>query len=74
MSKLKRNFSLSVRESDLSDVFNQLMLSAAFVCLTEREGQDYVQTIQDFIYNFSLNNSCDIQSFVWDNEEVLMSD
>lgn len=74
MSKLKKNFSVSVRETDLQDVFNKLNLSVAFVCLSEAEGQEYSQRIQDFLYEFSLNNSCDIQNLIWDIEDVLISE
>ena len=70
MAKLKKRFSLSVRETDLQDAVQDLNLSAAFVCLTGAEGQQYVQVIQDCVYDFCLSESCLIQSFYWDIVDV----
>ncbi len=69
-AKLKKNFALSVRESDLQDNIRELVLAAAFVCLSTSEGEQYVRQIQDFLYEFSLSKSCQIQSFDWDIVDV----
>lgn len=66
ISKLKRNFSLSVRETGSQDDIGSLLVSAAFVCLSETEGRNYIQSIQDYIDEFTLNHSCELRSFEWD--------
>ena len=38
LTKLARQFSLSARETDLQEVSQELVVSAAFVCLTQAEG------------------------------------
>lgn len=66
MAKLKRDFSLSVRETALQDSIQHLMLSAAFICLSDSEGEEYVQRIQAFVEDFSLNKSCLLRHLSWD--------
>ena len=66
IAKLKRNFSLSVRETGSQDDIGSLIVSAAFVCLSEIEGRDYAQNIQDYLEEFILNHSCELRSFEWD--------
>ncbi len=66
VAKLVKYFSLSVRETDLQEISQKLVLAAAFVCLTPGEGEEYAQQIEDFLYRFSLEEACEVQSLVWD--------
>ncbi|UPQ85117.2 DUF503 domain-containing protein [Ignavigranum ruoffiae] len=70
MAKLKKDFSLSVRETDLQDSVQQLVVSATFVCLNESEGEEYILKIQDFVYGFTLDRSCVLRSLTWDVVDV----
>ncbi|UPQ85113.1 DUF503 domain-containing protein [Ignavigranum ruoffiae] len=70
VAKLKKDYSLSVRETYLQDSVQQLVVSAAFVCLNESEGEKYIQKIQDFVYGFTLDRSCVLRSLTWDVVDV----
>jgi uncharacterized protein YlxP (DUF503 family) len=70
MAKLSKHFSLSVRESDMQELSQKLVLSAALVCLTPGEGENEVQKIQDYLYQFTLEESCEVQDFLWDMIDV----
>nr|WP_276931978.1 DUF503 domain-containing protein [Globicatella sulfidifaciens] len=66
VSQLKKGFSVSVRETVHQEEYQQLHLSLALVCLSEGEGEQYAQRIEDFLYDFTLNKSCELQEVNWD--------
>ena len=66
VSQLKKGFSVSVRETALQEDYQQLHLSLALVCLSELEGEQYAQRIEDFLYDFTLDKSCELQNVIWD--------
>lgn len=72
MARLKKDFSMSVRETAYQDEIQSLVLSTAFVCLNPSEGQDYFQKIQDFLYEFSMKKSCEVREFKCEVIKVLL--
>lgn len=66
VSQLKKGFSISVRERAHQEDYQQLHLSLALVCLSELECEQYAQRIEDFLYDFTLNKSCELQEVNWD--------
>lgn len=70
MAKLSRAFSLSLRETDMQELSRKLVLSAALVCITPGEADLEVQRIQDYLYQFSIEESCEVQDFLWDIIDV----
>ncbi|WPC07768.1 DUF503 domain-containing protein [Globicatella sp. PHS-GS-PNBC-21-1553] len=66
VSQLKKGFSVSVRETAHQEDYQQLHLSLALVCLSELEGEQYAQRIEDFLYDFTLDKSCELQNAMWD--------
>lgn len=66
VSQLKKGFSVSVRETAHQEDYQQLHLSVAFVCLSQLEGEQYAQRIEDFLDDFILNKSCELQTVNWD--------
>lgn len=70
MAKLSRSFSLSVRETEMQELSQKLVLSAALVCLTPGEADLEAQRIQDYLYQFSIEESCEVHDFIWDTIDV----